>query len=234
MSSWKIYGVDANGDGKKDPYNPVDAIFAAARYLKAAGAQEDLRKAIFAYNHADWYVNSVLMRARFIGGMPADLVGSLSGLTQGRFPVHAVAKYADDIAEHTAARRVARGKNAALPVDGKVARRGINIFAKAGSPVVAVQDGTIVKVGNSARLGNFVMLRDVYGNSYTYAGLKKVASQVPVPKKATQSKASVAKELKLPADAKPTKAASAGKNVAKAVRRPSTPRRPPSTSPPRP
>ena len=52
-------------------------------------AGQDLRKAIFAYNHADWYVNSVLMRARFIGGMPADLVGSLSGLTQGRFPVHA-------------------------------------------------------------------------------------------------------------------------------------------------
>ena len=52
-SSWKTYGVDANGDGKKDPYNPVDAIFAAARYLKAAGAEQDLRRAIFAYNHAD-------------------------------------------------------------------------------------------------------------------------------------------------------------------------------------
>ena len=83
------YGVDANGDGRKDPYNPVDAIFAAARYLKAAGADQDLRKAIFAYNHADWYVDSVLLRARLIGGLPADLVGSLTGLTQGRFPVHA-------------------------------------------------------------------------------------------------------------------------------------------------
>jgi murein DD-endopeptidase MepM/ murein hydrolase activator NlpD len=218
MSSWKMYGVDANGDGKKDPYNPVDAIFAAARYLKAAGAQEDLRKSIFAYNHADWYVNSVLMRARFIGGMPADLVGSLSGLTQGRFPVHATAKYADDIAEHAIARRVASGKNAALPVDGRVSRRGINIFAKAGSPVVAVQDGRIVKVGNSERLGNFVILRDVYGNSYTYGGLKKVATQVPVPKRKTQSKASVAKELALPADAKPSAAASAGKHLGKAAK----------------
>ena len=37
-STWKRYGVDANHDGEKDPYNPVDAIFAAARYLKAAGA----------------------------------------------------------------------------------------------------------------------------------------------------------------------------------------------------
>ena len=35
------YGVDANGDGRKDPFNPVDAIFAAARYLKAAGADSD-------------------------------------------------------------------------------------------------------------------------------------------------------------------------------------------------
>src|SRR5688572_8213241 len=65
-SSWRAYGVDANRDGVKDPFNPVDAIFAAARYLKAAGAQQDIRKGIFAYNHADWYVDSVLMRAQVI------------------------------------------------------------------------------------------------------------------------------------------------------------------------
>ncbi len=213
-SSWKQFGVDANGDSKKDPYNPVDAIFAAARYLKAAGADQDLRKAIFAYNHADWYVESVLMRARFIGGMPADLVGSLSGLTQGLFPVHAPSKYADDLGERDATRRVARGQNAALPVEANASRRGINIYAKAGSPVIAVQDGKIVKVGNSKRLGNFVQLRDVYGNTYTYAGLKKIATKVPVPKEKTQSKASIAKELALPkADAAPRGAASAGSNA---------------------
>jgi hypothetical protein len=214
-SSWKVYGVDANGDKKIDPYNPVDAIFAAARYLKAAGADQDLRKAIFAYNHADWYVDQVLLRARFIGGMPADLIGSLSGLTQGLFPVHAAAKYADDISERDANRRVARGKNAALPIEANTTRRGINIFAKAGSPVVAVQDGKIIKVGQNSRLGNFVMMRDVYGNTYTYAGLKKVASQVPVPKHKTQSKESIAKELALPkAEAAPKQPASAGSNAA--------------------
>jgi len=213
-SSWKSFGVDGNSDGKKDPYNPVDAIFAAARYLKAAGADTDLRKAIFAYNHADWYVESVLMRARFIGGMPSDLVGSLSGLTQGLFPVHAAARYADDISEREASRRVARGKNAALPVEANSKRRGINIFAKPGSPVVAVQDGKIIKVGKNKRLGNFVMLRDVYGNTYTYAGLKKVATQVPVPKDKTQTKESIAKELALPkTDAAPKQPASAGKAV---------------------
>src|SRR5205085_1743509 len=57
-SSWQMYGVDANHDGIKDPYNPVDAIFSAARYLKAAGADKDLRKGIYAYNHAGWYVDS--------------------------------------------------------------------------------------------------------------------------------------------------------------------------------
>jgi hypothetical protein len=214
-SSWRLYGVDANGDHRKDPYNPVDAIFSAARYLKAAGADQDLRKAIFAYNHADWYVESVLMRARFIGGMPSDLVGSLSGLTQGLFPVHAASKYADDISERDATRRVARGQNAAVPVVSSVTRRGINIFAKSGSPVVAVQDGKIVKVGNSKRLGNFVQLQDVYGNTYTYAGLKKIATKVPVPKKKAQSKASIAKELALPKDATPRVAASAGTNKGK-------------------
>ncbi len=55
-STFKQYGVDANGDGRKDPYNPADAIFSAARYLKAAGGDKDIRKGIFAYNHADWYV----------------------------------------------------------------------------------------------------------------------------------------------------------------------------------
>ena len=59
-STWRRWGVDASGDGIADPYDPQDAIFSAARYLDAAGARKDLRRAIFAYNHANWYVNEVL------------------------------------------------------------------------------------------------------------------------------------------------------------------------------
>jgi hypothetical protein len=62
-STWQLYGVDADGNGIADPASPADAIFSAARYLAAAGASTDLRRAIFAYNHADWYVNEVLGRA---------------------------------------------------------------------------------------------------------------------------------------------------------------------------
>jgi hypothetical protein len=62
-ATWETYGVDANGDGFKDPYNPEDAIYAAARYLSAAGMPADTYGAIYAYNHADWYVAEVLSNA---------------------------------------------------------------------------------------------------------------------------------------------------------------------------
>jgi murein DD-endopeptidase MepM/ murein hydrolase activator NlpD len=62
-STWMRWGVDANGDGIADPWNASDAIFSAARYLSAAGAPGDLYRAVFAYNHADWYVQEVLSLA---------------------------------------------------------------------------------------------------------------------------------------------------------------------------
>jgi soluble lytic murein transglycosylase-like protein len=211
-ATWKQFGTDANRDGRRDPFNPVDAIFAAARYLRAAGADDDLRRAIFAYNHADWYVESVLMRARLIGGLPTDLVGSLSGLTQGHFPIVAKARYADDLAERATARRVRATANVAQPVDAEPARRGIDIFTAAGAPAIAVQDGTVTAIGETRRLGRYVKLRDAYGNTYTYAHLKRVARQVPVPRRRTQSGDSIARELALPGrDPKPTRAASAGR-----------------------
>ncbi|MDQ3740761.1 MAG: lytic murein transglycosylase, partial [Actinomycetota bacterium] len=158
-ATWKAYGVDANGDGRKDPYNPVDAIFAAANYLKAAGAQQDLRRAIFAYNHADWYVESVLMRARIVGGLPPDLVGSLTGLTQGRFPFDGKARYEDNAGPSTL------------------------IFAAPGTAAVATHDGKVVARGTDPRLGRYVKVRDTYGNTYTYGRLAELAVSYPVPKR---------------------------------------------------
>jgi murein DD-endopeptidase MepM/ murein hydrolase activator NlpD len=65
--TWRSWGVDANGDGVADPWNPIDAVYAAARYLAASGGQTDLQQAIFAYNHAQWYVDEVLQLARLYG-----------------------------------------------------------------------------------------------------------------------------------------------------------------------
>jgi hypothetical protein len=71
-SSWESFGVDGNGDGAKDPYNPWDAIFAAARLLRYSGAPGNWHDAIYSYNHAEWYVEDVLADARkwaAIGGV---------------------------------------------------------------------------------------------------------------------------------------------------------------------
>ncbi len=62
-STWASYAVDGDADGKADPYNPWDAIFAAASYLKASNAPADWYGAIYSYNHADWYVAEVLAKA---------------------------------------------------------------------------------------------------------------------------------------------------------------------------
>jgi cell wall-associated NlpC family hydrolase len=61
--TWAAYGVDADENGVADPDNPEDAIFSAASYLSASGMPEDVYGAIFAYNHADWYVADVLANA---------------------------------------------------------------------------------------------------------------------------------------------------------------------------
>jgi hypothetical protein len=215
-STWKMYGTDANKDKRKDPYNPVDAIFAAARYLKAAGYQDDVRRAIFAYNHADWYVDSVLLRARLIAGVPADLIGSLTGLTEGRFPVYARARYADDLAEAELLKRVQQGENAANVIESADERRSIDIYARSGSPVVAVNDGVIKKIGESDELGLYVTLQDVYGNRYTYAHLGSVAKQYPVPKQDATDPDRAARALKANGDdedPKPSAPASAGRQV---------------------
>ncbi|MCM3789520.1 lytic transglycosylase domain-containing protein [Domibacillus indicus] len=55
------YGVDANGDGKADPFNVEDAIYSAAHYLSENGAADgDMKRAIFAYNQSDQYVSDIL------------------------------------------------------------------------------------------------------------------------------------------------------------------------------
>jgi murein DD-endopeptidase MepM/ murein hydrolase activator NlpD len=66
-STWERWGTDADANGVADPWNPVDAVYSAARYLAASGGATDIRRAVFSYNHADWYVNQVLQLAQLYG-----------------------------------------------------------------------------------------------------------------------------------------------------------------------
>jgi len=65
-SSFITYGTDGNNDGKKDPFNEIDAMASIANYLKLAGWKEKAplekkRKALWRYNHSEIYVNTAMM-----------------------------------------------------------------------------------------------------------------------------------------------------------------------------
>jgi len=76
-STWERWGVDANGDGVADPWSPDDAIAAAARYLAASGGATDISRAVFSYNHAQWYVDEVMQLAQLFGNGGVDATFSL-------------------------------------------------------------------------------------------------------------------------------------------------------------
>jgi hypothetical protein len=70
-ATWASIGVDGNGDGHADITNTADSVMSAANYLTKSGASkgpDGVRRAILAYNHADWYVNDVLFYAAAYGG----------------------------------------------------------------------------------------------------------------------------------------------------------------------
>jgi membrane-bound lytic murein transglycosylase B len=157
--TWLQYGVDALDAGYADPYNPVDAIFAAARYLRAAGSASDLRAAILAYNHSQAYLDSVLLRAKLISSYPSNVVATLTALTDARLPV--------------TGREV--GWGAPAPKRAAHDLKLVHLKTAANASVVAVQDGRIVNLGRSRSLGRFVVLRDVYGDEFTYAALGSIA-----------------------------------------------------------
>src|SRR5262249_9095138 len=103
--------------------------------------------------------------------------------------------------------------NAADVIEGNAARRSINIYSSPNAPVVAVNDGIVRKLGESRRLGKFIVLQDSYGNRYTYSppGQRAKPPRVPREQKLPAS------DFKLPppAGARPPSApASAGDNSA--------------------
>ena len=311
--TWLQYGVDATDAGYADPYNPVDAIFAAARYLHAAGASHHLRAAIFSYNHSQEYVESVMLRARLIASYPSSAIATLTGLVDGRAPTVGarLAPGARAVLEAQAAGMVAgsgaSGEGSASPgvsagaaggsssatagavpaglpptpaaagaqaggstqqgtagtagaaagaQPGDSAQQGttgtagaagqtahadtaadptatpgstpapsprvaaaraqaaanapakpsqlVELLGDPGAPVVAVEDGRIEHLGHSHALGRYLVLRDIYGDVFTYAGLGSIAPRYrpTVP--------SVKPRIAASRESRPTQAATAG------------------------
>ncbi|HEY3866418.1 MAG TPA: lytic murein transglycosylase [Solirubrobacteraceae bacterium] len=236
-STWLQYGVDALDAGYADPYNPVDAIFAAARYLHAAGASKNLHTAILAYNHSEAYAESVLLRAKLISGYPKSVIATLTGLVDARLPVTGkqvawgpllptppspstsaspssatanakavagVAKTASGTATTDSAEQAGTSATtpaastpgstpapapavAAATANGtagmaKATAQFVELLSTPNASVVAVQDGRVLGLGHSHRLGKYVILRDIYGDVFTYAGLGSIAPHYRLPK----------------------------------------------------
>ena len=62
--------------------------------------------------------------------------------------------------------------------------------------VVAVQDGRVLGLGSSHRLGKYVILRDIYGDVFTYAGLGSIAPSYRLPKVPSAALVAAAKQLR--------------------------------------
>ena len=134
------------------------------------------------------------MRARLIGGLPTDLVGSLSGLTQGHFPVFAKARYADDLSERAATRRV--DDRHERRDAGRVRRARAAASTSSPTPArrsIAVQDGTIVvdRRSPSASGASSGCATSTATRTRTRTS-RRSRTHVPVPKHRTQSTASIA------------------------------------------
>jgi cell wall-associated NlpC family hydrolase len=76
-ATFAAYG-SASGSTHPDVYDARDAIYAAAALLVDNDVRDDPRRALYAYNHADWYVDEVLGWAaayQRAGTPPADVAG---------------------------------------------------------------------------------------------------------------------------------------------------------------
>src|SRR3954451_10952376 len=157
-STWLRWGLDADRDGIADPWNPYDAIYAAARYLAATGGESDIRAAIFSYNHADWYVREGLQVATMYGSGGQELTFSLDRV---------------QISLDTAAKAVARA-NAQL-----VAARHREAVLQRKANRLALRSHSAAALSDRADIARLAVLAqgDADGYATTVASLRQALAQ---------------------------------------------------------
>lgn len=155
------FGIDGDGDGKADPFNPVDAIFTAAKYLASNGAANGrVEEALLAYNHSSEYVQKVMGYAvMFVDNSGGGGMVSESGLS---WPVPCT-------------QRVTSGFGMRLhPIQKKwkmhdgidIANPGCNM-----SPIIAATNGTVTFAGTMGTYGIVVFVDHGNGMQTRYAHL---------------------------------------------------------------
>ncbi|WP_278342622.1 peptidoglycan DD-metalloendopeptidase family protein [Parageobacillus thermoglucosidasius] len=171
------YGVDANGDGKADPWDEADAIHAAAKMLKANGFTKNPRGAIRKYNNSTVYVDTVLKyaeqfkyEASYVGG---DGVPSLN---PGGFMRPAFGKVTSPFGV-----RILNGRRSI--------HYGVDIAAEGNVKIVAAADGVVSRSYYSSSYGEVVFIKhNINGQAYetVYAHMVKGSRAVKEGQKVKQ------------------------------------------------
>lgn len=176
------YGVDANNDGKASPLDIEDSAFAAAKMLSANMSNpNDFRGAIYAYNHADWYVDEVLgyfdsYTNNYIpvDGKIVDIRGEKAWIVPYTKNITSEFGYRYD--PHT-------GEPGDLHNGIDIAISGV-----AGKPAVAFMKGEVIySQYNSGGFGNLVIIQHDNNIKTYYAHLKQQGINVGTKVKAGQT-----------------------------------------------
>lgn len=151
------YGVDGNGDGKADPFDPWDAVFAAANMLAKNGFSEDPRKAVYAYNHAWWYVDMVMAQAE-------EYSQQMAPVEDGIWPLPA--QFAQITCPYGS------------PREDSGFHHGVDIACPVGTPVYAALPGRVAYAGWKGTYGNCVIVDSGAGTEILYAHLSQIGVRV--------------------------------------------------------
>lgn len=168
--TWQIAETDGDGNGSADACNYKDAIFGAAKYLRQNGAPGDYFRAIFAYNHAGWYVKEVLaLASAYRNGQPVQpppLGGfsfcdtprilrvnedkpqraRISGNGRAVFPLPR--QYFGSYTDSWGASRPQNVSTGASDI-----HEGVDLMAPEGTPIYSITGGTVEPVAGSDGAG---------------------------------------------------------------------------------
>jgi murein DD-endopeptidase MepM/ murein hydrolase activator NlpD len=135
-STWDRWGTDADGDALANPWDPEDAVYSAARYLAAAGAHTDISRAVFAYNHAQWYVDEILSLAADLGSGDAGFAAGL-GLGAADYRLAALQEQLADARKDIT--RTQRLIPAAESEAERLDRKAMILAQRAGDPSISTE-----------------------------------------------------------------------------------------------
>lgn len=164
------FGVDGNGDGLADPFDLEDAVYTAASYLAANGADSgDYAAAVFAYNHSQSYVADVLgFMQQYAMSDPVELTPGTGGFSRP-LDTQITSRFGYRI----------------HPIYGySKLHGGIDFACNVGQPIPASKDGQVVYAGwmdaNNPNSGYGIYVWVDHGGGYktTYAHLSTLSVSV--------------------------------------------------------